>query len=139
VSAENIETWDAEGEIRDWLADALTGDWDDVQVFTPPSPTVWPARSVLITRTGGAWDTLIDDRAQITVESRAATPARALNLALHIRGLLGQLSRTPLLRAGVVCHGGREYAAPYHDPDPDNQTLARVTQTWAFTLRVKQN
>jgi hypothetical protein len=129
---------DAEEVFRIWLTDRLSvAPWDDVQVFVPPSPPLWPARSVLVTRTGGSWVSLIDDEAQLTFESRAATPTQTLSLATHVRNLLGALSRSTLV-GDIPIHGGSENASPYYDPDPLNTVLVRVTQTWAFRLRGKK-
>ena len=128
---EIIATVDAEDLVRRWLAEMLG---TDVAVYCPPSPAKWPARSVLVTRTGGTMSSLVVDQAQLTIECRAPTPAQAATLAGQVRDLMAAARREPTL-CGVTVYGGTEMSAPYPDPDPDNNQLARWTQTSVLRVR----
>jgi hypothetical protein len=137
MAVEVIYTYDAEAAIRTWLMLACGENpppGGPVVVIVPPSPSQWPARSVYVQRTGGSMRSLVVEQVQLTIECRAPTPKQALDLALHIRALVGVLRRSPLM-GGIPVYGGGEVSAPYYDPDPDNDTLARVSQTHTLNLR----
>ncbi|MDR0435789.1 MAG: hypothetical protein LBH11_03365 [Propionibacteriaceae bacterium] len=131
---EIIETVDAEDAVRHHLWNTLPY---SVKVCVPPSPTEWPPQSVYIERTGGGMTSLVVDEAQLTFESRAPTPAQAMQLALDVRAAIGTLQRMHML-GNIPIYGGTEVAAPYHDPDPDNAKLPRVTQTHTLRMRIKK-
>lgn len=121
-------------DVEDLTRRFLDSELGDGTAYTGTAPSTWPPRSVYIRRTGGTTTDLVVDRAQITLECRAALAGTATHLAAHVRALLsaagrdGWLLEVPLL--DVV-----EVSGPYLDPDPISPKLQRYTQTFVLAVR----
>lgn len=114
---------------------ALVLSWLRPRLGVPATMTVpssRPGSFVTVQRTGGPRANLVTDGAQITVDSWAASPADAQDLAqrarAHLHAAVGQMvDGTPLYR--VV-----EYSGPAWMPDPES-AHARYRQTFAVYVR----
>lgn len=121
---------DAEAVVRSLLLSALPGSaFAGVTVGTKvPSPR--PAEFVRLMRTGGARESLVVDRAQITVEAWAGTEARAAAVLEYCRAVILRGG----VASGVQLYRPEEFSGPSNLPDPLSGQV-RYTATFAVRLR----
>lgn len=105
-----------------------------VKVYANKLPATLPAKSVLVTRTGGVSKDLVMDMAQVTIECRAGTAGEAERLAALVRGLVGAAEASGHL-GDVPIYEVREFSAPYSDPDPRNEKFERFSATYQVAVR----
>lgn len=123
---------DEEQLAGDYIRDGLAG------IGLPPQmqvgskiPAVRPAELVVVILTGGRGrsDALISSRAQLTIDSRAATEGRARFIAERVRALV---NAWPYQSAGIA--SVTELANPSNLPDPTTPGQARYTQSFVVHL-----
>jgi hypothetical protein len=95
-------------------------------------PNPRPATFVTVQRAGGPRRNIVTDEATLIVESWAATPAAAHDLAQNARATIHALLGTSV--DGVRILRTEETSGPAYLPDPDSQQ-ARYTQTFSVALR----
>lgn len=123
---------DVEDLVRGYLASQLAQIEPDALVVAGSLPKDLPAKSVRVRRTGGPSDSVVLDRAQITVECRATIERKAAALAANVRAVVNALGRDPTaVNVGRVA----EFSGPYLDPDPVNPKQSRYTATYQVTVR----
>lgn len=134
--AEVIIFPDVEDLVRQYLqAAVVTRDgMSGVKVYANKLPETLPAKSVLVTRTGGVTKDLVMDMAQVTIECRAGTTGQAERLAALVRGLVGAAERDGHM-VDVPIYEVREFSAPYSDPDPRNEKHERFSATYQVSVR----
>jgi hypothetical protein len=118
---EAIQFRDAEAAILAYLTPYLGG----VPAGTKLPETI-PAKFLKVVRTGGPKETLISERAQITLEAYADRETDAINLL--------QLARAWLNRADGIIFGAVELSGPGNLPDPIT-AHTRYTMTVMVRLR----
>lgn len=97
-------------------------------------PDPRPARLVQVRRVGGAALAPVRDTARLDVWCWDTSDARAMQLALAVRGHIWKLSGTALL--GPVCYRVQEFLAPRLDDDP----VTNSPRVWAtYSLDVRAN
>lgn len=95
-------------------------------------PSTRPSSFARIFRTGGAAESRVLERAQITVQAWDETTVKAFALASKLRGaILNDYTQMPLVR-GVTETGGL-----YFDPDPETG-IPRYTFTFELMVRAKR-
>lgn len=92
-------------------------------------PNPRPSSFVRLYRTGGAANSRVVERAQVTFESWGSTRGEASDLSRNLRHLLlGSSKDIPLVRSVG------EISGVYYDPDTDTN-IDRFTFTLVFTIR----
>lgn len=136
MAAQVIIFPDVEDLIRVYLQAQVTtrADMAGVKVHANKLPATLPAKSILVTRTGGVSKDLVMDMAQVTIECRAGTAGEAERLASLVRGLVGAAERDGNL-GGTPIYEVREFSAPYSDPDPRNEKHERFSATYQVAVR----
>lgn len=136
MAAEVIVFPDVEDLVRLFLQDELASrpGQSTTKVFAGQLPATLPAKSVLVTRTGGVTRDLVIDLAQVTIECRAATAGAAERLAALVRGLIGAAERDGRM-GDVPIYEVRDFSAPYSDPDPRNEAVQRYSATYQVAVR----
>ena len=120
---------DAKLIVMDWLKTEL----DAPVVSTRPDQAGRPARFVRVIATGGQGrHSRVLQTSQVTIDSYAETPARAMALALRVdTAMHAAVHRTGLISAVSG-------TSPAEFPDPDTGQ-ARATTTYQVTVRPKPN
>lgn len=95
-----------------------------------PSPR--PAECVVVFRTGGPMSTMVTDRPQITVDSRAQRASVAAGLANLVRALMADMDGRTV--GGVYVYGVAEASGPANLPDPTTPGEYRYRQTFSVAL-----
>lgn len=111
--------------VMDWLKTVL----DAPVVSTRPDQAGKPSRFVRVIATGGQGrHSRVLQTSQVTIDSYAETPARAMTLALMVDAAM----HTAVHGAGVI--SAVSGTSPAEFPDPDTGQ-ARVTTTYQVTVR----
>jgi hypothetical protein len=136
MAAEVIVFADVEDLVRQYLQAELATrpGQTTTKAFAGQLPATLPAKSVLVTRTGGVTQDLVVDMAQVTIECRAASAGTAERLAALVRGLIGAAERDGHM-LDVPIYEVREFSAPYSDPDPRNAAVYRYSATYQVAVR----
>jgi hypothetical protein len=118
---EAVEFRDAEAVVRLYLLNYMPA----VKMGTK-TPATMPATFLKIIRTGGTRETLISDRAQITLEAYAVKETEAINLLSTARAWLNA--------ADGMIFGVTELGGPVNLPDP---TTSNIRYTMTLWVRIR--
>lgn len=96
-------------------------------------PPTRPAKFVRVLRTGGS-SSLIEDRAQLTVEAWANTAVVANALMQLTRGLIKAIDQVTVSNVTYQFYRPQEFSGPANRPDPDSG-MERYTETFSVGVR----
>lgn len=96
-------------------------------------PASRPAKFVRVIRTGGP-RSLIEDRAQLTLEAWATTEVAAMSLMQLTRGLMHAIDQVTYSGTTYQFYRPEEFSGPANRPDPDSG-MERYTETFSVGVR----
>jgi hypothetical protein len=96
-------------------------------------PAPRPAKFVRVLRTGGS-SSLVEDRAQLTIEAWATTAVAANALMQLTRGLMHAIDQVTYLTVTYQFYRPQEFSGPANRPDPDSG-MERYTETFSVGVR----
>jgi hypothetical protein len=129
---ELVEFVDVEDLIRRYLAQNVSVTGLSVHAGSLPAKVKPP--SILVVRTGGPSDTLVLDRAQVTLECRGVSESAAAALAGAARSVLLAAERVGVM-FGTPVYEVTEFSGPYFDPDAVNPVVPRYSSTYQIVVR----
>lgn len=127
-------------DVEELLRDFFLAQFDDLDgyattaVYAATRPETLPGKFLLVTRTGGTSQSLVLDRAQVTIQAYGKTGGSAERLAAVARALIGRAERNGLLGT-VPIYEVREFSAPYSDPDELAPEHYRYSATYQVAVR----
>lgn len=96
-------------------------------------PATRPAKFVRVLRTGGS-SSLVEDRAQLTIEAWATTAVAANALMQLTRGLMHAIDQVTYSGSTYQFYRPQEFSGPSNRPDPDSD-MERYTETFSVGVR----
>lgn len=123
---------DVEAIVISYLNAAFTARSETARASTKvPAPR--PTKFVRVLRTGGS-STLVEDRAQLTIEAWATTAVAANALMQLTRGLMHAIDQVTVSNVTYQFYRPLEFSGPANRPDPDSG-MERYTETFSVGVR----
>lgn len=121
-------------DIEDGLQAALNA--QGIRACAPPVPPDLGAELpiVLVTRTGGQQQNIVQDSHTVSVDCYAPTWAEAQAHASALTAAIRALQGARV--GGVPCYQANINVLPYNNQDPDHPTVPRVTFSATLLTRV---
>lgn len=132
MAAEVIVFPDVESIIISYLNAQFVARSETARAYSKvPAPRT--AKFVRVMRTGGP-SSLIEDRAQLTLEAWGTTEVAALALMQLTRGLMRVIDQVTYSGTTYQFYRPQEFSGPANRPDPDSG-MERYTETFSVGVR----